>query len=238
MQLAFPFLAGASLMLGGCHLISKDHDSGPRATRDFSVTGFTRLSVAGNYDVEVHTGGAPSVHAEGGKARLDALDVKVEGGTLRIGARSGMHWGWSDNGKVRLIVTVPALEAAELAGSGDISVDRASGPEFAGTIAGSGNLKLGAIKAQTVKLELSGSGGIQAAGETTTVSYNVSGSGDIDAAGLIAQTAALSMAGSGGIKAHASQSATIDMAGSGNVTMTGGGKCTIAKQGSGDVRCS
>lgn len=235
-------LAGAAVALSGCNMFARDRASGQTASRDYPVGAFTRLAVAGDYDVEVRTGGRVGVRAEGAANRLEAMKVEVDGDTLNIGRRKNPGWNWSgnwsDGDKVRLVVTVPALQGAELAGSGDIRVDRATGPAFTGSIAGSGDLRLAAVDAKSVKLEIAGSGSIHAAGKADTVAYEIAGSGDIDAPGLAAKTASVSIAGSGGVTGHASESAEIDIAGSGDVILTGGAKCTVSKAGSGDASCS
>ena len=240
MRRALPLLAISAMGLGGCHLLERNHDSGPRATRDYKVGAFTKLEVGGSYDVEVRTGSAPSVHAEGGQNRLDKMEVRVDGDTLHISPQKGIHWSWNSvgNGKVKLIVTVPALSGAEIAGSGDIRVDRVTGPLFKGGVAGSGDLKLAQVDAQEVNLEIAGSGSVSAAGKANSVKYEIAGSGDIAADQLVAQTATISITGSGGIHAHATGTARVEVIGSGDIILTGGAKCDISKTGSGDIRCS
>lgn len=235
--------AGVSVIaVSGCGL-NASVDTGPRVDRNFAVGGFTGIEVAGSYAVSVRTGAAPSVHANGSEKALDRLRVVVKNGVLEIGSQ-GKHgwsfgWGsWRHNGPVSLVVTVPSLESASIAGSGDIQVDKVSGPRFKGEVAGSGDLRLASVDAGEVSLEIAGSGNASAAGKAKNVRYEIAGSGDIDAAGLTAETAEVSIAGSGGIKGHASQTAKVDVAGSGDVTITGGAKCTVSKTGSGDIRCS
>ncbi len=238
MRYSLPLFAGAALLLGGCHLLAHSHDAGPRASRDYPVTAFTKLAVAGPYDVEVRTGSGPSVRAEGGQDRLDRMEVKVEGDTLRITPQKGMHWSWGDHDTVKLIVTVPALAEAAIAGSGAISVDRVTGAAFKGSIDGSGDLRLAKVETASLDLGIAGSGDIKASGTAANVKYDIAGSGDIDGAGVVAQTAAVSISGSGGIHAHATGTASIDVMGSGDVVLTGGAKCAITKTGSGDIHCS
>ena len=236
-------VAGTAIVaLGGCN-VSVGSDSGPKVDRAFTVADFTGIEVAGPYDVSVHTGSVASVHATGSEKALDALRVDVDGGTLHIGtAKHGFNWnwGWSSHkaGHVALVVTVPALDHAAIAGSGEVSIDKLSGPRFKGEVAGSGELKLAAVDVADLSLEIAGSGNVHATGKARSVSYEIAGSGDIDAAALTAEIAKLSIAGSGGIVGHATGTADIEILGSGDVTLTGGAKCTIEKHGSGDVTCS
>ena len=240
----YPVLAAgiAAITVSGCGL-STGADSGTRVERNYPVSGFTGVAVAGAYDVTVHSGPATSVSANGSETALDNMRIEVKDGTLVISHAQhrmfGIGWGgWQGNGPVSLVVTVPGLDHASIAGSGGIAIDKVGGPRFKGEVAGSGDLKLAAVDADNVSFEIAGSGGISAAGKAKSVNYEIAGSGDIDAAGLIAETARLSIAGSGGISGHATGTADIEILGSGDVTLTGGAKCTIEKHGSGDVRCS
>ena len=235
------FVTAASAMtlsLAGCGF-SAQADSGPKVDRSYQVDGFTGLEVAGPYDVTVHTGGVPGVHANGSEKALDAMKVEVKDGRLQISTvpRRGFSLGWH-SGPVSLVVTVPMLDSARIAGSGGINVDKVSVASFRGEIAGSGDLKLASVDAGDVRLSIAGSGGVHAAGKAKSVKYEIAGSGDIDAVSLKAETADISIAGSGNIKGHATANASIEMMGSGDIALTGGAKCTIAKHGSGDIRCS
>ena len=219
----------------------REESAGPATTRNYSVGAFDRLEVAGPYDVTVATGNAPSVRASGGERAIEKMVVEVKGGTLSIHPkkRSGFSFGWSKSHPVKLTVTVPSLAAAEIAGSGDLSVDKVAGDSFEAGVAGSGNLRLGETNVKRLKAGIAGSGEINAGrGRATVAEYEIAGSGDIDGAAIIAETASVSIAGSGNVTAHATSTASVDIAGSGDVRVTGGAKCSVSKAGSGNVDCS
>jgi hypothetical protein len=234
-------MAATAMATSGCAR-DRNESAGPATTRNFHVAGFERLEVGGPYEVTVTTGGAPSVRASGGEHAIEQMVVEVENGTLKIYTkkRSGIHFGWSGSRHpVQLLVTVPRLVAAEIGGSGSISVDKVAGDMFEAGVAGSGELRLGQVDVKRLKAGVSGSGGINAGkGRASAVEYDIAGSGDIDGGALVAEVAALSIAGSGDISANATGTASVDIAGSGDVRMTGGAKCTVSKAGSGDVQCS
>ena len=233
--------AAAAMAATGCAR-DRGESAGPATTRNFPVAGFERLEVGGPYEVTVTTGSAPSVRASGGEKAIDRMTVEVENGTLKIYTkkRGGIHFGWSGSRHpVKLVVTVPNLTSAEIAGSGSIAVDKVSGDSFDAGVAGSGDLRLGQVNVKRFKAGIAGSGDINAGqGRASVVEYEIAGSGDIEAGALVAEVATLSIAGSGQISGHATGSASVDIAGSGDVRMTGGAKCTVSKAGSGDVKCS
>jgi hypothetical protein len=230
----------ASAALAGCHA-SVEH-GGATVSRNYQVGNFHKIEVAGPYDVTVRTGANVGVSAQGAEKLLDRTTVEVDGDKLVIRPEhSGgfFHFGFSTRGKANFTVTVPQLNAATIAGSGDIHVDRVAGQDFVGTVGGSGDLDLGAMDVQQLKLAIGGSGGIRAGtGKAQSADYAIGGSGDLDASGIQTQGVKVSIAGSGSIKAHSSGTADVSIVGSGDVDITGGAKCNVNKMGSGTARCS
>jgi hypothetical protein len=231
----------ASAATAGC-TYHRSEDGGPTVSRNYQVGNFQKLEVAGPYEVEVHTGGNPAVSARGGEKLLERTVVEVRGDKLVIRPQEHNGWfhmSWGSHGKATFTVTVPQLDAATIAGSGDIKVDKVQGDAFEGTVAGSGDLAVGNLDVQTLKLSIAGSGGAKAAaGKAQSGEYSIGGSGDIDAAGIQTQQAKVSIAGSGSVKANAATTADVSIMGSGDVDVSGGAKCNVSKAGSGNVRCS
>ena len=217
-------------------------DAGPNVSRNYQVGNFQQIEVAGPYDVSVRTGANPSVSAEGSQKLLDKTVVVVQGDKLVIhpGERHHGFFNFSWNsGKASFTVTVPQLNAANIAGSGDLRVDHVKGDSFDGAVAGSGDLQVESVEVGALKLDIGGSGSVKARGGTArTAEYSIGGSGKIDAGNVQTQQAKVSIAGSGSVKAHATGTADVSIMGSGDVDVGGGAKCTVNKTGAGSVRCS
>jgi hypothetical protein len=209
------------LAAAGCHFSAdaEERDAGKKVDRTYQVGAFSKIEVAGPYDVKVVTGGSPAVSARGGENLLNETEVVVDGDTLEIRPKKhkGFRWNWS-NGTAQFTVNAAALRAATIAGSGGITVDKVAG-DFDGDVAGSGDLRLPSLAGGKVTLSIAGSGGVTAAGQADKVDINIAGSGDIDAKGLVSRTADVSIMGSG------------------DVDLSGGAKCSISKAGSGNVHC-
>ena len=239
-MIRFISIATAALALSACNFGDRDEqrDSGTPVNRTYPVGAFDKIEVAGPYEVKVTTGGQPGVSANGGDKLLDETDVVVEGGTLKIRAKrhKGIRFSWGRGGTAQFTVTTAMIQAAEIAGSGKISVNKVTG-DFKGEVAGSGDLKLAAVNGGAVEFAIAGSGKIAAAGKAQSTSIEIAGSGDVDAARLAATSADVSIAGSGNVSANASGTAKVEIMGSGNVAITGGAKCEIDKAGSGNVTC-
>jgi len=228
-----------ALIVGACHVGTKaeDRDAGAEVSRSYQVGAFDKLAVAGPYEVNVVTGGQGGITAKGGEHLLAETEVIVEGDTLTIRPKkhNGIRWNWR-GGKAVFTVNTAALRGASIAGSGGVNVDKVAG-DFEGEVAGSGDLKVGAIAGGNVKLAIAGSGNVEAAGRADNVDLSIAGSGDIRAGGLASRAAEVSIAGSGNVAASASESADVSIMGSGDVNVTGGAKCKVSKAGSGNVSC-
>jgi len=230
----------ASAATSACGRVHAE-EAGPTVSRNYQVGNFEQIEVAGPYDVEVRTGTNPGVSARGSEKLLSRTVVEVDGDKLLIHPQQQKGWfhmGWSSHGSATFIVTVPRLNGATIAGSGDIKVDRIQGDHFEGTVAGSGGINLAAIDVKSLKLSIAGSGGVKGAGKAQAAEYEIAGSGDVDAGGVQVQQAKVSIAGSGSVKARAAGSADVSIMGSGDVDISGGAKCSVSKAGSGNVRCS
>jgi hypothetical protein len=239
MSIRFATAAAVVLLAGACHVgaDAEERDPGPEVTRNYQVGAFDKIAVAGPYEVNVVTGGQGGITARGGGNLLEETDVVVEDGTLKIKPkkRKGIRWNWR-SGKAVFTVNAAAIRGAAIAGSGGINVDRVAG-DFAGDVAGSGDLKVGAIAGGKVKLAIAGSGDVEAAGKADSVELSIAGSGDMRTGGLTSRTADISIAGSGNVEANATETADVSIMGSGDVRIQGGAKCTVSKAGSGNVVC-
>ncbi len=232
-------VALAATALAGCHVNAQE--LGPNVSKNYQIGNFQKIEVAGPYDVEVRTGANPSVSARGSEKLLERTVVEVDGDKLVIRPErnhSFFNFGWGHHGKANFTVTVPQLNAATIAGSGDVQVDKVQGDNFEGTVAGSGGIVVANMDVQTLKLAIAGSGGVKGAGKAKSATYDIAGSGGIDGSGIVSEQAKVSIAGSGDVKAHATATADVSIMGSGDVEVKGGAKCNISRAGSGNVSCS
>jgi hypothetical protein len=227
------------------------------AERSFPNTGFTHVVIEGSDNAVIRKGGF-SVVASGETADLDQLSVRQDGTTLRIGRK---REGWRLRSKdVALMISLPALAAVTVSGSGDVAVAdqagtggdvalRVSGSgnlavpavqarALSASISGSGNMAVGGVSAQTVATALSGSGDMAVAGRCTSLDARLSGSGDLDTSRLACTDASVSTSGSGDVSLRATGTVTARTSGSGDILVAGGARCTSRSSGSGVIRCN
>lgn len=233
----------SSVALAACGMAADAQENGgdgSSARRDFSVGAFDAVALAGSHDVIVTVGGAPAVRAEGDAEVIEKLDIEVEDGTLKIGTKRGTRWPsgfWNNRRPVTVYVTAPALNAAVVAGSGDMRIDAVQGDRFKATVAGSGDLEIGTMRVGQANFSVAGSGDITASGSANATQAKIAGSGDINLAGFETRTASVSIVGSGDVRTRATETVSVSIMGSGNVTVAGTAKCTVTKRGSGEVNC-
>lgn len=211
--------------------------SGAGGARDYAATDFTRVELRGPDDVQVTTGGSFSVRAEGATEILDEIEIRRDGDRLLVGRRNREGWNWrSDDAGARIVITMPSIRAGTLAGSGDLTVNRASG-DFDAALAGSGDLTIGVLQGGRSEFAIAGSGTIAASGQVDEIDISIAGSGDVSAAGLRAGGAHVSIAGSGNVTARVDGEARVSILGSGDVDLGPGARCTVSALGSGTARC-
>ena len=98
-----PFLALAACGTAN----SESREAGPSESRNFAVGAFNAVSLEGSDNVRIVPGGNVSVSATGSQRVLDALDIRVDGNTLKIDRkRSSGGWSWrrrrrTSSGRVR-----------------------------------------------------------------------------------------------------------------------------------------
>jgi len=187
--------------LGGAIPISSQRveGSGVAARESRSVSGFTSIEIAGAADAAVSFGDTESVVVETDDNILPLITTEVSGGKLVINTRSNTNF--STELGIKVTVTMKELEAAE--------------------VSGSGNMTLIGVPGGAVQVEISGSGNITAAGVADSVEVNLDGSGNILCGELQAKTAVIRLDGSGNVAVYASQSLDAAIGGSGNVQYGG-----------------
>lgn len=235
----------AAVMVAGCNGISADWSdhgerrelSGESGSRSVALADFEEVGLRGPDNVVITAGDEFAVRAEGDEAILEALEFEVRGDELRI-EREGNSWfGDGPDGVATIHITMPTIRGASIAGSGNITIDRAEVPEFSVEIAGSGDLEVAALATGRTSIDIAGSGGFKATGISTAIELDIAGSGDVDISQLQAETMEVDIAGSGDVEAYVTGEVDASFIGSGDVRVRGGAQCRSNSIGSGDLIC-
>jgi len=198
---------------------------------------FDGVSLAGDFKVTVRQAGANHVEIKTDANLLPYIETRIvdngHGRTLEIGTKRG--YNLHATGTPQVTLDMPALRAISIAGSGDVKVGAIKGGEVSASISGSGDLTFEQLDADALKLSISGSGDVKAAGHARDFKVSVSGSGDVTAPDFAADDVKISVAGSGDALVRASKTLSITVAGQGDVSYHGAPVVTSSIAGAGRV---
>lgn len=221
-------LAGVSAVaLTGCMPVA----AGPQVSENRDISAVTTLVLDTSGDITISEG-EPSLVIHATEEALKRLTSTVEGDTLTLGNKPGLGL---DLGRISYDITLPALKAIELNGSGDIDATVSSPGAIHLEVDGSGNVDWTGLSADSVEVELPGSGDVQLTGTTSDLSIELDGSGSVDTQKLEAQTVVVSLDGSGDIHVTANDSLQAEISGSGRVVYSGDPSVHSEVSGSGEI---
>jgi hypothetical protein len=210
------------------------------------------VELTGPFNLTLRQGSSPRIEVRGEQRVLANVDTSLDGDTLHIAPRGILL---RHRQPIEVLVTLPALQALHVNGSGDHSVSGFAGERldlamdgtgnmrFNGRyriiqagVHGSGDLELTGGASSSVVAELHGSGSMTLVGATRSLHAELRGSGDLDARHLRADAATLVHEGSGDSAIYARQHVNIELTGSGNVTVYGNpDHREVSRSGSGNI---
>ena len=172
--------------------------SGMPVTEVRDVAPFTSVELAGSNNVMVRVGEEQAVVVKADDNLIDRVTTEVQSGTLIIGSTPG---SFLTKSPMSVEVTVPTLDAVTLAGSGNMAVD--------------------GIDAESLRVDLPGSGTLSGSGTATRLDVTVGGSGVVQFARLVANVVQAAVSGSGSIFITATKSLDAAVSGSGVIVYAG-----------------
>ena len=205
-----------NLFSGDSHTVS---GSGKEVDVARKVGAFTVLRLDSSVDVHARQGATPSVSVHADDNIEPMIETTVEGDTLVVRMKKGSSFSTHHNVVVDVVFT--SLTAARQHGSGDLRIDKLSGPKFESTIAGSGDLQIDSAQVGQFALSIAGSGDVVISGTADEAHFGVAGSGDINAKNFAAKRVSVSISGSGDAHVNATESIDAKVAGSGDITYSG-----------------
>lgn len=212
--------------------------NGDVATEARDTGAFDAVALSGGFNVVIRQGQASKVEVKADRNLLPYLETRIvegsKGRTLEIGPKKGYEVQASANPSFS--IEMPSLRAVAVAGSGSIKVEAMKTGGVDAAIAGSGDIRFSGLDAERLAMKVSGSGDIVAAGRCSSASVSIAGSGDVKAAELVADEVKVSIAGSGDAQVNAGKRLNVSIAGSGDVRYVGSPEISSSIAGSGKVR--
>lgn len=217
-----------------------EEGSGTLVTERLALSGFTGIKVGGSWEVTVRPG-PYDVQVTVDDNVVDDLRVEVRGDALHFGLRPQVRLR---RVTLRAQVTMPALDAVRVSGSGEATFADFESPSLRLGVSGSGDVEGSGISVGVLDAGISGSGDITLEGcASESAGVSITGSGDVTLHGASdeqpagALTLQISGSGSADLDGCAFASANVGITGSGSGTLTlGSGDLTGSISGSGAVR--
>ena len=235
----------ASIALGACiaaalpAAYAATTGSGQASSESRSVGRFQAITLRGAIDLVVRQGASESVTVRGDDNLLPSVQTVVEGTGDARSLHIQIKPGESLRTKTPIVVTVDVvrLDALASAGTGNITLKALRMPALSLSISGSSNAKLQQLDTDRLRIDIAGSGDVQASGRATRLDIAIAGSGDVRTRDLNAAEVSVAIAGSGDASVTAQKSLSVSIAGSGDVDYAGGAS-QVSKSivGSGTLR--
>lgn len=209
--------------------------NGNVVTQTRETIDFSEIIVSGSMQVEVTAANSTGVQVQAEDNLQEYIITEVKGNRLQVKFKNNVSI--NNHKPVKVLVKMPKLNAASIAGSGSIESTNQlqSGGNFAATISGSGNVDV-KTTATKVAATISGSGNIVLGGKTEELRVVISGSGSFSGYQLNAEDASIQIAGSGDVQTFASNKLDAAISGSGSVYYKGNASISVKTSGSGKVR--
>jgi hypothetical protein len=197
------FLAVVALTGLGC--------DGDAATERREFPAFHEIETEGAFDLHVTTGATQSVDFEGDARDLEILDARVFRGRLKLEADFRQH------DDIGVTIVLDGLDALDLSGTNDATVNGISGESFELVTAGSGDVMITGACGD-LEIEINGSALVDTKQfECRNVDIVINGSGDAETS--VMQDLAVTISGSGevGVIGHPQGKISLSVSGSGKI---------------------
>ncbi len=227
-------LAAFAVLVFAGGLPAKVVGSGKVTTETRGVSGFHGIELLTNGTVMVTQGDAEGLVIEGEDNIIPLVETTVTAkGALRIAFKE--HEEIRSTKPLVFKVSAKTLDAVEIAGSGDLRSQALKAEHFAVKVRGSGDVGVDHLETGALAVVIDGSGSVKLAGKAASQTVAVNGSGDYEATGLKTATATVEATGSGDCDIAVSDTLVANVSGSGDVSYYGKPAVTKNTSGSGTV---
>lgn len=198
-----------------------------------NIDGFEAVAVGGAFNVYISQGSDYKVTVEADENLLDHISTEVRDDVLYIKSKRNIR----NAEKLNVYVRMGELSLISSSGASDVYAETDLESEnLELSSSGSSDIKLGVVKAESVKIKISGASDVRMSGSAEEVQIQVSGSGDFKGYEFKTLRGKVSVSGAGDAYVHVTESLTASASGSGDVRCKGQPqKRSVNVSGAGDV---
>lgn len=197
------------------------------------ITAFSKIRLDGPMNMRLSQAGADAVKVSADDNVEPLIETVVEGDTLVLRLQKGA--GLTTRHAPTVLVEAKSLQALNIVGSGDVSMDKFKGERLSLNLSGSGDLRIGLLEVKELVASLTGSGDVEVAGQAETQQWQLIGSGDVDARSLSGRSAQAQLTGSGDMSIGVTQNLDVTLRGSGDLRYAGRPVLRQTITGSGEI---
>ena len=201
------------------------------AERAYRLAPFSTLELDLAARYVVRNGSAPSALIRGRADVIERIVVEQHDDRVRIFVPGVL----SDAGQIVIEVTTVGLKELDVKGAGDVEARGFNGPEFSLKLPGAADVNLAALDVDKLRVEMDGSGKIEASGRASNERIRIGGAGEFRAADLAADTVEVKLEGVGNVEVMAREKLEVRLSGAGTVRYRGDPKVKSHIDGAGTV---
>lgn len=187
------------------------------------------LDLAANY--VVRNASAPAARILAKPEVLQKIVIEQHDDLVRIFVPGVL----SDAGQITIEVDAVGLTELVVKGAGQVEAHGFNGPKFALKLPGAANVNLAALDVDKLRVEMDGSGQIEASGRATSESVRIGGAGQMHGVDLAADKVEIDVNGVASVEVMARERLTVWLSGAGNVRYRGDPKVWTRIDGVGTV---
>jgi hypothetical protein len=201
------------------------------AERAYRLAPFSalELNLAARY--VVRNGSAASVLIRGRPEVLDRIVIEEHDERVRIFVPGVL----SDPGQLLIEIDTVGLKELQVKGAGEVEARGFTGRDFLLQLPGAASVKLDALDVDKLRVEMDGSGSIEASGRASRERVQIGGAGVFHAADVAADSVEVKVQGVGDVEVMAREKLEVQLSGAGTVRYRGEPKLKTQIDGAGSV---
>ena len=227
----------SGMLITGCKRVAIDSDTGPKVTRSYDHTDFTRLEVGYAFRLEVTPADTYSITIVASESVFDHIKVTKSGDKLEIGLDSPFFHLFS---APRVKITMPELRGLYLTGASEGNVTGfRSAQDFELSLSGASELDMdmetgafesemsgaselsGYLKATSCNMDLSGASEMELRGSGGNIKIDASGASQLDLIDFTVNDADIEVSGASECSLDLNGRLDIDLSGSSTLEYSG-----------------
>ncbi len=202
-----------------CKNYKVEKGNGDVITKDFDITDFDELDIAGFYEVFLTHGETEKITIETDENLFEFIDVSGDGNTVVLDTEDGIKLQ-SKHG-IKVYITYRNLSDISMSGAGVIKTENTlTTDDLKIKMSGAGVIEL-ELKARALEIRLSGAGSIKLSGNVEDQALKLSGAGSVDAYKLRSKNCVVSLAGVGSANVFVTKSLDASVSGIGSIKYKG-----------------